>query len=52
MTEENTVLYGVNGAVATVTINCPHRRNSMLSSMLPIIDDTLRKAANDPNVRV
>ena len=52
MAEENTVLYGVNGAVATVTINRPHRRNSMLSSMLPIINDTLRKAANDPNVRV
>ena len=52
MSEENTVLYEVEGPVATVTINRPHRRNAMLSSMLPVMNDTLRRAATDPNVRV
>lgn len=52
MSEENSILYSVNGSVATVTINRPHRRNAMLSSMLPAMNDTLRKAAADPDVRV
>lgn len=52
MSEEDTVLYEVEGPVATVTINRPHRRNAMLSSMLPVMNDTLRRAATDPNVRV
>ncbi|MGZ5988512.1 MAG: enoyl-CoA hydratase/isomerase family protein [Rhizomicrobium sp.] len=52
MAEENTVLYEVRGAVATVTINRPHRRNAMLSSMLPVMIEILRKAADDSKVRV
>ncbi len=52
MSEEQPILYDVEGAVATVTINRPQRRNAMLSSMLPQINAVLRQAANDPNVRV
>jgi 2-(1,2-epoxy-1,2-dihydrophenyl)acetyl-CoA isomerase len=52
MSQENTVLYEVDGAIATVTINRPHRRNAMLSSMLPVMNDTLRRAADDRNIRV
>jgi 2-(1,2-epoxy-1,2-dihydrophenyl)acetyl-CoA isomerase len=46
------ILYAVDGAIATVTINRPERRNAMLSSMLPVMCDVLRGAANDPAVRV
>jgi 2-(1,2-epoxy-1,2-dihydrophenyl)acetyl-CoA isomerase len=52
MSQENTVLYEVDGAIATVTINRPHRRNAMLSSMLQVMNDTLRRAADDRNIRV
>lgn len=46
------VLYAVDGAIATVTINRPHRRNSMTSSMLPEICAILRRCADDKSVRV
>jgi len=46
------ILYSVDGAVATVTINRPTRRNSMTSSMLPEMNAILRRAADDPKVRV
>lgn len=46
------ILYSVEGAVATVTINRPTRRNSMTSSMLPQMNAILRAAADDPKVRV
>jgi 2-(1,2-epoxy-1,2-dihydrophenyl)acetyl-CoA isomerase len=46
------ILYAVDGSIATVTINRPERRNAMLSSMLPAMNDILRGAANDPAVRV
>src|SRR6185369_9604834 len=46
------ILYAVDGAVATVTINRPERRNAMLSSMLPQINGVLRRAASEASVRV
>src|SRR5689334_25414456 len=46
------ILYAVDGAVATVTINRPTRRNSMTSSMLPEMNAILRRAADDPKVGV
>ena len=46
------ILYSVDGAIATVTINRPARRNSMTSGMLPLMNAILRAAADNPNVRV
>ena len=52
MADEPTILYAAEGAVATVTINRPGRRNAMLSSMLGEMNAVLHRAANDPAVRV
>jgi 2-(1,2-epoxy-1,2-dihydrophenyl)acetyl-CoA isomerase len=46
------ILYSVDGAIATVTINRPTRRNSMTSSMLPQMNAILRSAADDARLRV
>lgn len=50
-TEPN-ILYAVAGAIATVTINRPARRNAMLPAMLAEMNTVLRRAADDTAVRV
>lgn len=52
MADNDTILYETRGAIATVTINRPERRNSMLPAMLGAMNRVLHKAANDPAIRV
>jgi enoyl-CoA hydratase/carnithine racemase len=45
------VLYEVDGHVATITLNRPHRRNAISVTMLQLLADHLTEADNDGNVR-
>lgn len=50
--EENTeVLYAVDGFIATLTLNAPHRMNTISGAMLDQLSAMLLKADADPNVR-
>ncbi|MCX7362909.1 MAG: enoyl-CoA hydratase-related protein [Alphaproteobacteria bacterium] len=46
------LLYGVEGAVATVTLNAPQRMNTISGPMLKLLTEALVKANEDPEVRV
>lgn len=45
------VLYAVDGGVATVALNRPHRRNAISARMLQELGDALERAEKDPGVR-
>ncbi len=45
------VLYEVDGHVATITLNRPHRRNAISVTMLQLLADHLTEADEDDNVR-
>lgn len=46
------LLYGVDGPIATVTLNAPQRMNTISGPMLRQLTDALVKAAEDREVRV
>jgi enoyl-CoA hydratase/carnithine racemase len=46
------VLYEVDGHVATITLNRPHRRNAISVRMLNLLSEHFSQADTDPNVRV
>ena len=46
------LLYGVDGAVATITLNAPQRMNTISGPMLKQLTDALVQASEDRNVRV
>uniref|UniRef100_UPI003A8B40E7 enoyl-CoA hydratase/isomerase family protein n=1 Tax=Leucobacter sp. BZR 635 TaxID=3378705 RepID=UPI003A8B40E7 len=46
------VLYTVDGAIATITLNRPEALNALNNSMIAAIRDGIRHAAADTNVRV
>jgi enoyl-CoA hydratase len=46
------VVYEVDGAVATITLNRPDKRNAMRADMVGGLDGALRRANRDPGVRV
>lgn len=43
--------YAVDGSTARVTLNSPHNRNALSSSLVDELHQALRDAAADPNVR-
>jgi enoyl-CoA hydratase len=47
-----TILYDTDGATATITLNRPHRLNSMVPQMLDDLDAAVREANRDPAVKV
>jgi len=51
-TQASEVLYGVENNVATITLNCPERMNTISHAMLGQITELMLKADNDPKVRV
>lgn len=46
------LLYGVDGAIATVTLNAPQRMNTISGPMLRQLTEALVRANEDPAVRV
>ncbi|MCC6420682.1 MAG: enoyl-CoA hydratase/isomerase family protein [Gemmataceae bacterium] len=52
MGDYQTILYELEGGVATLTINRPAARNGMTNRMLKETHDALTRAAADPHVRV
>ena len=46
------LLYGIDGAVATVTLNAPQRMNTISGPMLKQLTEALVRANEDPTVRV
>jgi methylglutaconyl-CoA hydratase len=52
MSEEQVVLYSVDGAVARITLNRPEKRNALNDAVIGGIKEGLRKASQDENVRV
>ena len=52
MSEEQAVLYSVEGAVARITLNRPEKRNALNDAIIAGIKQGLRNAAVDENVRV
>lgn len=46
------LLYGVDGAVATITLNAPQRMNTISGPMLKQLTDALVRASEDRDVRV
>jgi methylglutaconyl-CoA hydratase len=51
MADEEVVLYSVEGAVARITLNRPEKRNALNDALIAGIRESLRKAAQDENVR-
>ncbi len=49
--EEDPVLYEVDGHVATITLNRPHRRNAISTHMLNLLGDALTEADRAVDVR-
>ncbi|HVR29277.1 MAG TPA: enoyl-CoA hydratase/isomerase family protein, partial [Thermoanaerobaculia bacterium] len=49
---EPEVLYDVDGAIATITLNAPHRMNTISGPMLEGLAELLVRANEDPGVRV
>jgi enoyl-CoA hydratase len=47
-----TILYGVDGAVATITLNRPERLNTIVPPMPDEVQDAVALATRDPSVRV
>jgi methylglutaconyl-CoA hydratase len=52
MSEEQVVLYFVDGGVARITLNRPEKRNALNDAVIGGIKEGLRKASQDENVRV
>lgn len=52
MVDEEVVLYSVGGAIARITLNRPEKRNALNDAVIAGVKESLRKAANDENVRV
>ena len=46
------LLYGVDGAIATITLNAPQRMNTISGPMLRQLTDALVRANEDKDVRV
>ena len=51
MTNENEVLYRVDGHVATITLNRPERLNAITRTMLNSLGASLLQANQDPQIR-
>lgn len=51
MRDEQTVLYGVEGGVATITLNRPERRNAVTPEMLQVLRTRVEAAGDDERVR-
>src|SRR5215217_1333863 len=51
MSENDVVLYSVEGAVARITLNRPEKRNALNDAVIAGLKDNLKKAATDKNVR-
>jgi methylglutaconyl-CoA hydratase len=49
---DNLVLYEVEGAVARLTLNRPEKRNALNDALIAGLKSSLRKASDDPAVRV
>lgn len=52
MSDEQVVLYSVDGAVARITLNRPEKRNALNDAVIAGIKEGLRSAAADEAVRV
>src|SRR6185503_19860556 len=52
MTEENVVLYQVDGAVASIKLNRPEKRNALNQALMAALKDSLKKANESAAVRV
>jgi methylglutaconyl-CoA hydratase len=52
MSEEQVVLYSVDGGVARITLNRPEKRNALNDAVIAGIKEGLRQASQDENVRV
>lgn len=52
MGESEPVIYAVEGAVATLTLNRPEKRNALNDALIDGLKDALRKCEADANVRV
>ncbi len=52
MSEEQVVLYSVDGAVARITLNRPEKRNALNDAVIAGIKEGLRQTSQDENVRV
>jgi enoyl-CoA hydratase/carnithine racemase len=52
MASEGEVRYSVEGPVARITINRPHRRNSLTWTAIEALGQRLTEAQHDPEVRV
>jgi len=52
MTDEQVVLYSVDGAVARITLNRPEKRNALDDALIAGIKAALRQASTDEGVRV
>jgi 2-(1,2-epoxy-1,2-dihydrophenyl)acetyl-CoA isomerase len=48
----NTILYGLEGGIATITLNRPDKANALLPEQRDLIIDLLAAADPDPEVRV
>jgi len=48
----STILYNVEGSVATLTLNRPEKRNALNNQMLEELDDAIREAKDDAAIRV
>src|ERR1044072_3832123 len=52
MSENEIVLYSVEGAVARITLNRPEKRNALNDAVIAGLKESLKSAAADKNVRV
>jgi len=52
MSDDNAVLYEVDGGVARLTLNRPEKRNALNEALIAGLKDALRKANEDAAVRV
>ena len=50
--ETEPIQYEVDGPVARIWLNRPHKRNSVSQQLLQELDDARIRAENDPDVRV
>src|SRR5215216_5774213 len=52
MSENEVVLYSVEGSVARITLNRPEKRNALNDAVIAGLKEKLRKAAADKSIRV
>jgi len=52
MSENEVVLYSVEGSVARITLNRPEKRNALNDAVIARLKENLKRAAADKNVRV